>query len=337
MLSAYLDDELSGDERADVEQLLNSSAAHRRVLSELEKLRAGIQSLPSHRLPVDFSQRVVELVEAGQAEPQPQAALPPTRRSPFAAWGAVAAVAAVAAALMLIINLPGRLPSGNTVAVNEGDPSTGVKSDKGKTRPRREPGAEGEADDRNREPVAPVTPAASPAQRTLLVQVRLESWKSRSDFETMLTVKSDLRFDEAVETSASLQQDLRESPAFHATAQQMAVITRPRAEVAYIHCQGGQLKRLLELVAADGQMSADVRDAQPAWRPMFDGVKRAAAESADRTRTFGVQKLMVEPEVSRRLQASLQGRDRATSDHTAIHEGDEVDAIIVYGVAPLDD
>src|SRR5688500_13898316 len=60
LISAYLDGELSPDEQACVEQTLVESAEFRQMFEELRTLRGDLQTLPSHRLPADFSERVLE-------------------------------------------------------------------------------------------------------------------------------------------------------------------------------------------------------------------------------------------------------------------------------------
>ena len=63
LLSAYLDDELSPHERAQVEQWLLDSAEYRRVFDELRNARADMQSLPRHKLSEDLGQTVLRRAE----------------------------------------------------------------------------------------------------------------------------------------------------------------------------------------------------------------------------------------------------------------------------------
>lgn len=63
LLSAYLDGELTADERARVEELLAESAEYRQLLEELRALRNNLQALPRHTLPADFSQGVLQQAE----------------------------------------------------------------------------------------------------------------------------------------------------------------------------------------------------------------------------------------------------------------------------------
>lgn len=58
-LSAYIDKELSGEERARVEQRLATDAAARRLVDEMERLRQDLHALPQHRLDGDFSARLL--------------------------------------------------------------------------------------------------------------------------------------------------------------------------------------------------------------------------------------------------------------------------------------
>ena len=58
LISAFLDGEVSPDERARVERLVASSAEHRQVLEDLRAVTRGMQRLPGYYLDGEFSQRV---------------------------------------------------------------------------------------------------------------------------------------------------------------------------------------------------------------------------------------------------------------------------------------
>ena len=61
LLSAYLDGELTPEERAHVEQLLASSPAARQLLDELRALGATMRSLPRQALGEDLSGQVLDV------------------------------------------------------------------------------------------------------------------------------------------------------------------------------------------------------------------------------------------------------------------------------------
>src|SRR5262245_8256013 len=63
LLSAYLDGELTADERAQVDQLLATRAEARQLVEDLRALRAGLQELPQHKLDPDFAQTVLARAE----------------------------------------------------------------------------------------------------------------------------------------------------------------------------------------------------------------------------------------------------------------------------------
>lgn len=101
-ISAYLDDELSPDARAEVERELADSADLRQAVEELRALRVGLQSLPRYRLETSIAERVLQLAErevllgAGTDDKPgaiPPAAIPPDtipmsgRATPSAAGG----------------------------------------------------------------------------------------------------------------------------------------------------------------------------------------------------------------------------------------------------------
>lgn len=63
LISAYLDDELSADERRRAEELLVERADLRRLFEELKSLRAGMKALPAYRLGDDFGADVLRRAE----------------------------------------------------------------------------------------------------------------------------------------------------------------------------------------------------------------------------------------------------------------------------------
>ncbi|MFG0262514.1 MAG: hypothetical protein ACF788_09005 [Novipirellula sp. JB048] len=73
LLSAYMDDALSADERTRVEQLLHDDASVARELEQLQQIRQTLQQIRDQdrdlRLPADFAQTVIEATVArGRAE-----------------------------------------------------------------------------------------------------------------------------------------------------------------------------------------------------------------------------------------------------------------------------
>lgn len=59
-ISAYLDDELTADQKQRAEQLLATDKRHARLLDELRQMRNDLQSLPRYELKNDLSEKVVE-------------------------------------------------------------------------------------------------------------------------------------------------------------------------------------------------------------------------------------------------------------------------------------
>jgi negative regulator of sigma E activity len=124
LLSAYLDGELTADERARVEQLLAADPAARRVVDEFRAVRGRLQALPKHTVGEDLSERVLRAAErrmlgqtaapTGEVETPAPPELRPwrslarrflTRRS--LAWAAAAA----AVALVLVFDDVGQQPA----------------------------------------------------------------------------------------------------------------------------------------------------------------------------------------------------------------------------------
>jgi anti-sigma factor RsiW len=88
LLSAYLDDELSPEDRARVEQWLVDDAEYRRLFEELRAVRRDLQALPRHKLPADLSAAVLRRAErtvlVGDDAPAIAGAIAP--RSAVAEW-----------------------------------------------------------------------------------------------------------------------------------------------------------------------------------------------------------------------------------------------------------
>ncbi|MGD9128282.1 MAG: hypothetical protein PVH19_12970 [Planctomycetia bacterium] len=58
ILSAYLDGQLTDEERVRAEQLLEEDAEARRLLEELREVSRTVSALPRHALPADFAERI---------------------------------------------------------------------------------------------------------------------------------------------------------------------------------------------------------------------------------------------------------------------------------------
>src|SRR3954469_3252026 len=63
LISAYLDDELSGEDRAVVERRLAADPAAQRLLHELRMVSQSVQGMPQENLGRDLSATIVELIE----------------------------------------------------------------------------------------------------------------------------------------------------------------------------------------------------------------------------------------------------------------------------------
>lgn len=87
LISAYLDDELSPEQRRDVERLLAERPEAQRLLDELRGLRESLQSLPTYKLQDDFGAAVLRRAEREMLRPaatmnaETVAAVPPPTAS----------------------------------------------------------------------------------------------------------------------------------------------------------------------------------------------------------------------------------------------------------------
>ncbi len=138
LVSAYIDDELSPDERVRVEQWLAESAELRQFHDELRAVRARLQAVPRHSLNRDLASRVIRQAEQtvlkGQ-EPSPAADILPgtiVRQwwSQGRGWRRVVwPVAAIAAALLIAFFDTSQKPAERQVAQHapRGESSIGAQ------------------------------------------------------------------------------------------------------------------------------------------------------------------------------------------------------------------
>ena len=139
LLSAYLDDEVSSEERALVEQRLAESAEFRQLRDELAALRTGLENLPRYSLKEDLAPIVLRRAEramigapsglpastaGGREQISLAEGLRRTERSPYGLQFFRWSVVAVAAALMVIIFAP-RNRLGREVAQSTDDRAAG--------------------------------------------------------------------------------------------------------------------------------------------------------------------------------------------------------------------
>ena len=120
-LSAYLDDELSPQERADIEKLTASNADYRNALEELMSVRGAMRGLPESKLPDTFTDRVMADVSSTAGtithDPRNKRSEKLSETHPYRkiAW----AVAALAAVILAMLTIPSLLDVQGNVALND--------------------------------------------------------------------------------------------------------------------------------------------------------------------------------------------------------------------------
>jgi hypothetical protein len=115
LLSAYVDDELTPDERATVEERLRTNEGARQTLAELQRAADAVKALPVRGLGRDLSANIWAAIDEAQA--QPPAADEPTvitllerdtGRPGSKGRGGLWTMLAIAAALLVMVTLAGR-------------------------------------------------------------------------------------------------------------------------------------------------------------------------------------------------------------------------------------
>lgn len=122
-LSAYLDDELTPDERGEVESFLESDADARALLAELRATIQAVQSLPRARASDDLLDHIRGRMERQALLGDEPATLPEARGGGFSGrWLAAAAVVALACLsgyLVWLLGEPGPTPGHDSSYVRE--------------------------------------------------------------------------------------------------------------------------------------------------------------------------------------------------------------------------
>ncbi len=141
LLSAYLDDELSADERARVENALEANSDLRRILDDLQIVSAQLQQLPRYQVGRDLSAEVLRKIEQseqgknerGQTEHRPSVSKPlapsaskSSRRNLYWAMSAMAATVALVAFISLPLwrgsDTPGIVDKGSFETTSDLEP-----------------------------------------------------------------------------------------------------------------------------------------------------------------------------------------------------------------------
>lgn len=134
-LSAFLDDELSREERTQIESLIEQREDYRAALDELRNVRAAMKSLPAVALSADFEDRVRTQVLAGsQAKSQQSGSestreITPVRKGGFQSY--IWPLAAIAALVLAMLTLPSILSSNRNVAKQDATKSSAVAESMG--------------------------------------------------------------------------------------------------------------------------------------------------------------------------------------------------------------
>ena len=126
LFSAYIDGELTADEQAQVERILDDNPEAQQLVDELRSLSSSLQSLPAYKLDQDLVARVLRQAEQEMlGQPSPATPLPKFHQVEVSeakstswarrllrprnfAWSAVA----IAVAVFLTLNESGTTPEG---------------------------------------------------------------------------------------------------------------------------------------------------------------------------------------------------------------------------------
>jgi hypothetical protein len=101
LISAYLDGEVTSEERVLVESAMSKSAELRQLYQDLRSLQVDLRSLPRHQLGTDFAQRITDRI--GRDAVRPAARIEPSRqRANWRRWQPAMAMAISITAVLLV-------------------------------------------------------------------------------------------------------------------------------------------------------------------------------------------------------------------------------------------
>ncbi|HEX4793019.1 MAG TPA: hypothetical protein VH370_04460 [Humisphaera sp.] len=149
-LAAYIDGELEGAERAEIEKLLEQNPNYRRVLDQLQITRDMLRALPRETAPADMCESF-----SGQLERSVLLEGLSEKRGPRLSINRWPQVAALAAIVLLTVGLAGLfyfvLPKGNPgIVADTRKPPAGPAEPKRETESAGDPGAADKTDDQRR-------------------------------------------------------------------------------------------------------------------------------------------------------------------------------------------
>lgn len=225
LLGAYLDGELSPEERLDVEQLLDKHPQRRQALEELQAISAGLQSLPQHRLGDDFYVRVLE---AADAEPEvtvatKEAATVEPRSRETGLRPLVYAAVVIAVAVLFMVFGPRLLPTGQGVTPPV-PPLAGVDVDPVPPHPEVDPIAQEDAY------------VADIGKLVLIVDVKLTDQGVDEDYLHRVLTGQNVIYDEDLEVDDELEASLLETRFINKPKE-----GAPPAELFYVVAKGYQI------------------------------------------------------------------------------------------------
>ena len=168
-LSAYLDGELSAQERAQVEDLLEENAEARRLLRELEHTSRLVSALPRHGAPPSLVEDLQLQLERSEllGDSEDEVSEPPVRRGSFKAVLALAAmVVIVVGGTWMVAQLGERGPGGAGTQLAQNELDTEEPGAAASTEAKHAMTAKRAPDRREKGPVvAEAEPAATAPQR----------------------------------------------------------------------------------------------------------------------------------------------------------------------------
>jgi hypothetical protein len=129
LLSAYIDDELSADERALVEARLATDPAAQQSLDQLRSVSQSVRSLPKEPAPRDLQDSVLHRIESLKKEPKQPAAATPAVSIGRTRRGWVWASLAVAAALLIMFVQADNEENDTPLAVALNEPTADKESE----------------------------------------------------------------------------------------------------------------------------------------------------------------------------------------------------------------
>jgi len=343
LLSAYVDDELTVDERALVEERLRSDPHAAQFVQELRSLSKAIKSLPRETLGRDLRAEVRAEAERAKAETDEEDGVLPLT-PPYDRWagykrGLAWSVLAIAATLMLMVVRPDEANEEAEVAKVDAPRQLERERAQSDAGPKLPPLGEMRADPRQRNLGMPA--GATAASEAAPAAGAPSDANELADYSRQRDLAETKKFEERLELERAAEPSPPESASMDTLASDAEAPSAPAAAGAAVS-GGAEAPRSNFYAAAEAtppvvELAVKSRDVITHFATILDGVEidmhPERPEPANRAETPQLEGAIASAEV-RRAPTEVESRQRLAKELTDAPEADQAEAeaaIMVQG------